>query len=46
MLEGWQVARVPHIHIAIALDKPLTQTSLVKAVLISTHCLREGRVFP
>ena len=27
MLEGWQVARVLHIHITVASEKPSTQTS-------------------
>ena len=39
MLEGWQVARDPHIHIAIALEKPSTQTS---EHLQASQCLSSG----
>ena len=39
MLEGWRVARVPHIHIAIALDKLSTQTSEYPQ---ASQCLSSG----
>ena len=39
MLEVWQVARDPHIHIAIALQKPSTQTF---EHLQGSQCLSSG----
>ena len=39
MLEGWQVVREPYVHIAIALEKPSTQTS---EHLQASQCLSSG----
>ena len=38
-LEGWRVARDPHIHIAISLEKPSTLTS---EYFQASQCLPSG----